>query len=69
MALDENRLKDKIAALMQDMLTRENTSINEFADVLAKAVVFEVKQAQINYQSGLTAPNGPVTGNFQGNLS
>lgn len=69
MALDENRLKGKIADLMTQMLTRENTSIDEFADVLAKAVVFEVKQAQINYQGGLTAPNGPVAGNFQGSLS
>lgn len=71
MALDQERLKGKITTLMTDMLTRENTSIDEFASRLSEAVVYEVKQAKINYTTGLVAPSGggAVTGTFEGNLT
>ena len=69
MALDKDRLKNKIVGIMTDMLTRDETSVEEFADRLATAVVDEVKEADINYASGLIAPNGAVTGSFNGTLS
>lgn len=69
MALDKERLKGKISEMMTDMLTRENTSIEEFASRMADAFVDEVKEAKINYVSGLIAPNGAVTGTFEGSLS
>jgi len=70
MALNKDRLKNSIKQTMQDMMTREQTSIEEFADRLAQAIVDEVKEAAIVYQSGLVAPSGggPVTGTFNGNL-
>ena len=70
MALDKDRLKAKIKQLLEDMMTRENDSIDEFADRLAQAVVDEVKEATIVYQTGLVAPSGggAVTGTFNGNL-
>lgn len=71
MAMNINSLKGKIASLLTDMLDRNETSIDEFATRLATAVVEEVQEATINYQSGLVAPSGggPVTGTFTGNLS
>ncbi len=70
MALDKDRLKNKIKQIMQDMMTRENNSIDEFADRLAQAVVDEVKEASIVYYNGLAAPSGggAVTGTFNGEL-
>ncbi|MBU2526156.1 MAG: hypothetical protein KKC03_06115 [Bacteroidetes bacterium] len=68
MALDKLVLKNKIASLLQDMMTREQTSIDEFAERLSNAVDDYVKQGDIIYTDGLTAPNGPVTGTFNGNL-
>ncbi|MFA7448817.1 MAG: hypothetical protein WCY77_10295 [Weeksellaceae bacterium] len=69
MALDPNRLKNKIAGIMEEMLTRENTSIDEFSTRLAIAIVEEIKESTIIYTSGLTAPNGPVAGTFIGGLT
>lgn len=69
MALNKATLKTKIVGIMNDMLTRENTSVDEFATRLSNAIDDYVKEATINYTSGLTAPNGAVTGTFNGNLS
>lgn len=69
MALNKNQLKTNIIAIMQDMMMREETSIEEFAERLADAVDDYVKEAEIVYLSGLTsATGGVVTGTFQGNL-
>lgn len=68
MALNKTELKTKIVAIMQDMMTREQTSIEEFAERLANAVDEYVKEAEVVYESGLVAPNGAVTGTFNGNL-
>ena len=69
MALNKATLKTKIVGIMNDMLTRENTSVDEFATRLSNAIDDYIKEATINYTSGLTAPNGAVTGTFNGNLS
>lgn len=68
MALDVNRLKAKIAVVMNDMMLREENSIDEFSQRIAQAVVEEIQEATIIYTSGLAAPNGPVTGTFNGEL-
>lgn len=68
MALDKQGLKDEIAALLTDMMLREQNSIDEFANRLSDAVDAFVKTADIVYTDGLSAPNGPVTGTFNGNL-
>lgn len=68
MALNNDLLKNKIVNLMKDMLEREETSIEEFAERLTEGIEDYVKSATIKYTSGLTAPNGAVTGTFNGNL-
>lgn len=70
MALNKTVLKNEIVTLLTNMLTRENTSIEEFATELSNSVDAFVKSADIKYTSGLVAPNigGAVTGTFNGNL-
>jgi len=69
MSLDKGALKADIVQLLTDMMTRENTSIEEFADRLSTAVDEYTKEAKIVYTSGLTsATGGVVTGTFNGNL-
>lgn len=68
MALNKDTLKIGIAALLTDMMTRQNVSIDEFSTRLSDMVDTYVKGADIVYTSGLTAPNGAVTGTFEGNL-
>ncbi len=69
MALNKTDLKNNIIAIMQDMMEREETSIEEFAQRLADAVDVYVKQAEIVYITGLSsATGGGVTGTFEGNL-
>lgn len=60
MALNIARLKDKIIAVMMEIREEENdpdSSMNEFAQKLATAIVEEIKEVTIT----ATAPNGPVT--------
>jgi len=68
MALDKDVLKNDIKELLTDMLTREDTSIQEYAERLSTAIDDYVKQATIIYTSGLAAPSGAITGTFQGQL-
>ena len=68
MALDKQQLKGDIKELVEDMLQREETSIEEFSTRLSNVIDTYVKSATIVYTSGLTAPNGPVIGVFNGNL-
>ncbi|WP_395974281.1 hypothetical protein [Chryseobacterium cucumeris] len=60
--------KNKVKEIMEDMLTRENNSTEEFANRLIDIMEEWLKAATINYISGLTAPNGAVTGVFNGKL-
>ncbi|MDM1548702.1 hypothetical protein HX096_12645 [Empedobacter falsenii] len=69
MPLNKTNLKNNIIAIMQDMMKREETSIDEFAERLATAIDEYVKDAEIVYTAGLTsATGGVVTGTFEGNL-
>lgn len=71
MSLNKANLKNDIIGIMTDMLSRENTSIDEFATRLSDTIDVYVKEADVNYTSGLIAPTsgGPVTGTFIGNLT
>lgn len=65
MPLDENRLKNKFKAVLDQTAVEDNdpeASKDLLATELAKAIVEEIKELQINYTSGLVAPTGPVTG-------
>jgi len=70
MALNKTQLKNGIKQLMQDMMQRDQASIDEFAERLATLIDNYVKEATIVYESGLTAPpmGGAVTGTFNGHL-
>lgn len=70
MSLDKGTLKTNIIGIMTDMMEREETSIEEFAERLSAAVDTYVKGATIVYTSGLIAPTsgGAVTGTFNGEL-
>lgn len=60
MATSEERLKNKIIEVMDECRVEENdseASKNNFADKLAKAVIFEIKNMTIT----AAAPNGAVT--------
>jgi len=69
MSLNKEVLKSDIVSLLTEMLTREETSIDEFATRLSDSVDVYVKSATIKYTSGLTsATGGVVSGTFVGNL-
>jgi hypothetical protein len=72
MALSESRLENKIIAII-DAIKVEEVSASDvktkFAKDLAKAMVEEIKELKINYNSGLTAPNGAVTGTINATIS
>lgn len=60
MATSEDRLKNKIIQVMDECGLEENdpqSSKQKFAEKLAQAVIFEIKNMTIT----ATAPNGTVT--------
>ena len=60
--------KAAVKQILEDMITREETSTEEFAERLIEIMEAWLKQATIEYTSGLSAPNGAVTGIFNGQL-
>lgn len=60
--------KAAVKQILEDMITREESSTEEFAERLIEIMEAWLKQATIKYTSGLTAPNGAVTGTFKGEL-
>lgn len=68
MALNKALLKNEIKSLLEDMMTREDSSFDEFATRLSDSIDQFVKGANIIYNSGLTAGGNPVSGTFNGNL-
>ena len=65
---DKQAAKNQVKAILDDMLKREETSTEEFANRLIEAMEEWLKKATIIYTSGLFAPNGNVTGTFNGKL-
>ena len=65
---DKQAAKNQVKAILDDMLKREETSTEEFANRLIEAMEEWLKKATIIYTSGLIDPNGAVTGTFNGKL-
>lgn len=69
MSLNKAQLKTDIIAILNDMMLRESSSIEEFATRLGDKIDVYVKTAKIKYTNGLTsATGGAVTGTFNGSL-
>ncbi len=68
MSLNKDGLKENIKALLEDMMTRDQTSIDDFAELLSNHIDTYVKTATIKYNTGLVAGGSPVTGVFNGQL-
>ncbi|AZI53908.1 hypothetical protein EIB75_10600 [Epilithonimonas vandammei] len=60
--------KEKVKQIHDDMLTREESSTEEYASRLIDALEEWIKEAAIKYTTGLVAGSNPVTGNFTGKL-
>ena len=60
--------KTAVKQILEDMITREESSTEEFAERLIEIMEAWLKQATIKYNSGLIASNGAVTGTFKGEL-
>lgn len=65
---EKQTAKNEVKKILEDMITREQTSTEEFANRLIDVMEEWLKKAAIIYISGLTAPNGAVTGTFNGKL-
>ena len=65
---EKQTAKNQVKQILEDMLEREETSTEEFANRLIDAMEEWLKKATIIYTSGLIAPNGAVTGTFNGKL-
>jgi hypothetical protein len=59
---------NKVKNLLEDMLTRENNSTQEFAERIVDVLEVWLKEATIKYVNGLVAGSNPVTGTFNGKL-
>lgn len=68
MALDKSKLEVGIKGILEDMITRESNSFEEFASRLATEIDSYVKDADIIYTGGLAASTYPVVGTFEGSL-
>jgi hypothetical protein len=68
MSLNTTDLKTNIKALLEDLLTKEESSVDEFANRLADHIETYVKTADIKYINGLAADGKVVVGTFNGNL-
>ena len=62
MALNKEQLKEGIIRLQQDMLTKTDASIEEYAERLSSLIVALVKSGEVTVQSGITLQAGTYTG-------
>ena len=62
MALNKQALKQGIIDLQQDMLTKTDNSIEEYAERLASLINDFFKGGEVTVQSGITLQAGPYTG-------
>lgn len=60
--------KVKLTELLEDMMTKDQNSIDELADRLIDVLEVWLKDASIKYITGLVAGTNPVTGTFTGKL-
>jgi hypothetical protein len=72
MALDNDRLKQKIKAAFKAEQSEEedsDASLDRIAQKISDALIDEVKQMKITYTNGLVSPNGAVTGVFNATIT
>lgn len=62
MALNKQALKQGIIALQQEMLTKIDNSIEEYAERLASLIHDFVKSGEVTVQAGITLQAGAYTG-------
>ena len=62
MALNNQALKQGIIALQQEMLTKTDNSIEEYAERLASLIHDFVKSGEVTVQAGITLQAGAYTG-------
>lgn len=62
MALNKQALKQGIISLQQDMLTKTEPSMEEYADRLASLIEAFVKSGEVTVQAGITLQAGTYTG-------
>ena len=62
MALNKQALKQGIISLQQDMLTKTDNSIEEYAERLASLINDFVKGGEVTVQPGITLQAGTYTG-------
>lgn len=65
MSLNQGRLKGKINDVLKECQSEDtdpNSSRDLLADRLATAIIEEIKEISITYNSGLVAPTGAVIG-------
>lgn len=69
MALNKTVLKQELKALQQDMKTREDDSMEHYAEQLATIIDSYVKTALVSTTVTGTCPTGPIAGTGTGTLS
>ena len=62
MALNKEALKQGIIALLRDMLTKTDNSIEEYAERLASLIDDFVKGGEVTVKSGIPLQAGAYTG-------
>lgn len=62
MALNKEALKQGIIALLQDMITKTDNSIEEYAERLASLIDDFVKGGEVTVKSGIPLQAGTYTG-------
>ncbi|ROH98414.1 hypothetical protein EGI16_21505 [Chryseobacterium sp. G0240] len=60
--------KVKVKNILEDMMTKDQNSTEEFANRLIDVLEDWLKEASIIYISGLVAGSNQVTGTFNGKL-
>ena len=62
MGLNKEQLKQGIIRLQQDMLTKTDVSMEEYAERLASLIHDFVKSGEVTVQEGITRQAGAYTG-------
>ena len=62
MGLNKEQLKQGIIRLQQDMLTKTDASMEEYAERLASLINDFVKSGEVTVQAGITLQAGAYTG-------
>lgn len=62
MALNKEQFKQGIIQLLQDMLTKTDNSIEEYAERLASLIDAFVKSGEVTVKSGIPLQAGTYTG-------